>query len=138
MRTRIVVISVIVVASAATALAYHRRDAGTMKLVDDETARIAEMLSKQDRDAMLRDRQFVNRSISADMLLRSGSAMVAGYRITAIRNGEQGYTLLSKDDVTHVGIIRMPAETVHLGFRLDRETGELIFVLASFSTTIGE
>lgn len=138
MRPRIVAILMIVVASAATALAYHRRDAAAMTLVEGETERIAVMLSKQDREAILTDRLLREHPAAAEMLLRHGPALSAGYRVAAIRNGERGRTLLSMDDVTHVGIIEMPAGSVQLGFRLDRESKELVFVTSSFSSMIRE
>jgi hypothetical protein len=97
------------------------------------TERVAGAMARGDRAALANEPCFRENPGTTGSLLRYGPALARGYRITVGRNGMDGHSLMSDDLVTHLGEIKTASGTLTLGFRHDRDSGQLKFVTASFS-----
>jgi hypothetical protein len=122
-----------VVCLAVAAFGYARWRTAGREEIQAVTERVAAAAARAERDTLAAEPLLQNHPGTVDFLLRHGPALAAGYRVAVRRNGADGYHLLS-GEVTHLGRIKSASGTLHLGFRYDRESGRLEFVVASFST----
>ena len=129
-RTRIAIgLFALGAAVVAGAMVYRVRTAGHAE-VRDITERVAAAMATGDRAALAMDPALRDHPDTVDWLADHGPALAAGYRVSVQRNGANGYQLLDRDVVSHVGRIETPGGTVSLGFRRDPEGG-LTFVTAA-------
>ena len=133
MRTRALIVLVVVAVAAAVGAVYRVRTAGHAE-VRAITERVAAAMAAGDRAALAAEPALQGRPESADWLAARGPVLADGYRVSVRRNGADGYRLMSLDDVSHLGVIESPHGTVSLGFWCDPTSGELAFVTASGSS----
>ncbi|AWM39249.1 hypothetical protein GobsT_24520 [Gemmata obscuriglobus] len=133
MRVRVIGAFALICLGVVTAAIYYRWRTAGYEEVQAVTERIAAASARQDREALVSDPLLTNHAAAADFLLRHSAELGTGYRVKAVRNGADGYQLMS-GNVTHLGRVSTASGTLHLGFRYDREKMQLEFVTASFST----
>ena len=132
MRTRIIAVLVVCLVAAVAVVWFCWQTAGhaEMRAI---TERVAAAAACGDREALLTEPILHDVPGTVDFLLGQGPALANGYRVTVCENGADGYRLLPSV-VTHLGRIKTSSGTVDLGFRYDRGSARLEFVLASFTS----
>lgn len=135
MRTRVISSGVILALCGLVAVVlYYRWSRGGYEEMQTVTERVAMAIARADREALVDEPFFQDRSGTVDWLLKRSPGLAEGYEVRVRRNGAGGYHLMSEEIVTHLGEIRTPSGTLRLGYFYDRETGRLEFVTASFGT----
>lgn len=132
MRIRIAAVAITAITVAVAAVWYYSRRTAGYDQMQSATERIAGAVARSDREALAAEPLLQGREETISWFLQSNPDFANGYRVTVGRNGMGGFTLMSPEILTHLGVIETPSRhTLALGFRYDRSTNRLEFVTAS-------
>jgi hypothetical protein len=131
MRARHWAFAGISLAVVAAGLTYYGWRIAGREEVRAATERVAAALARGDQEALTNEPFFQDKPDMAAWLMQYRPHLERGYRVVVKRNGADGYTLMSRDVVTHVGFIETPSQEIRLGFHYDRKADQLKFVVAS-------
>ena len=96
------------------------------------TERIAGLLASGDRNALLQDPLFEGDEHTVDWLLERKGGLRRGYRVSVVRNGG-GHTVLTVDDVSHLGEIEWANGSLTLAMWYDPDSEDIKLVTCAGS-----